>query len=466
MLSVSALEPRRPSPDQNVVPALLSLTNRLKDVLTNSGIYPPSLRFVAPGRAVVTAGLKEWLVGGKATSTWARVERDLAGAEDVLAGIRAAAERPAFDSGFDYRDGFVDFQLGPAVLNVKRAAQGLSVATLLDLHEGQLDAAHGNLCALVKLAVNQKPEPLVICQLVRQACVSIAFNTTWQALQAPGWTDAQLAALQSAWTACELSGDMGKAFEMERAMVLDFYRQIRTSRAALNQAIGQREDPAMSELTGPLPTQGFWLHNVHLPIWRVAWSDQDALRALERWNVMIERGRLAQAKSWSALPGRPAEETVLDSMPWLVLFQDPEQMGWYDRLRFLFSAEPFSVTDALLRRTLATQTQQQMVLTAIAAARYRTLHGTDPSDLAALVPDLLPVLPKDWMDGGTLRFRARRTGGYLLYSVGEDGDDSDGNPTPSKPGKTRFQLWDGRDAVWPTAATGSEAEAAMMLKAE
>lgn len=34
-----------------------------------------------------------------------------------------------------------------------------------------------HLCALVKLAVKRKPEPLVISQLVRQACVSVA----------PGW---------------------------------------------------------------------------------------------------------------------------------------------------------------------------------------------------------------------------------------------------------------------------------------
>ena len=466
VLSVTALKPQRPPADQNAVLVLMSLTNRLKSVLTNSSAYPPSLRFAAPGKAILTARLKEWSFDGKATFDWPQIEHDLADAEEALAVMRSAAERPAFDSGFDYRKGFVDFQLGPVVVNVKRAVQGLNIATLRDLREGHLDAANSNLCALVRLAVNQKPEPLVISQLVRQACVAIAFNVTWQALQTPGWADAQLAALQSAWSACDLPGDMGKAFEMERAMLLDFYRQIGASRATLDRVISQREDGELGELMGSLPTQGFWLHYVHLPVWRMAWIDQDALRSLEQWEVAIDQERLVRAKSWAALPGRSTGDGPVESMPWMGLFQGREQLGWYDRLRYLFSAESFAITDALLRKTLFIQTQQQMVLTAIAVARYRVLHGKEPSDLNALVPGLLPALPRDWMNGETLRYRLRPGGGFLVYSVGEDGKDDNGDPTPSKPEKKYRQLGDGRDAVWPIAASEAEAQAAMKAKNE
>lgn len=464
VLSVTALQPQRPPPDRNGALILLSLTNHFKSVLTNSSAYPPSLRFAAPGRAIVTARLKAWTLDEKATYSWPRIEQELTDAEEILIEMRSAADRPAFDSGFDYRKGFVDFQLGPVVVNVKRAAQGLSIATLHELREGRLDAANSNLCALVKLAVIQKPEPLVICQLVRQACMAIAFNATWQALQTSGWTDAQLAALQSAWTACDLPGDMGKAFEMERAMLMDFYRQIGASRATLDQVIGQREGAEWTGLTGSLPTQGFWLHYIHLPIWRMAWIDQDALRGLEQWEVMIERERLVRSNSWPALPGRPSEESPQDSMPWMVLFQGRNQLGWYDRLRFLFSAESISITDAILLKTLRIQTQQQMVLTAIAAARYQIAQGIEPPDPGALVPRFLPALPRDWMDGKPLRYRLRPGGGFLLYSVGEDCKDDNGDPAPSKPEKKYLQFWDGRDAVWPVAATDAEAEAAMKAK--
>jgi len=460
ILSVSALEPKHPPADENRAFALMALSNRFEAALTNSSAYPPSMRFTAPGRAMVTSRLKQWSFGGKTTFDWNDIKEEVERVREVLIALRSAAALPAYDSGFDYQKGFVDFQLGPVVM-VKRAIQVLNCAAMYDLKQGQLDAAHINLCALVKLAVNQKPEPLVICQLVRQACVAIAFNATWQALQTPGWTDNQLAALQAAWGGCDLPGDMGRAFEMERAMGLDYYRQVKTSRETLNSVLEQREGAGWRELMGPFPTEGFWLHYLHVPVWRIAWIDQDELRDLERWQIMIERERFARANSWSALPGRPAGGDPTESMPWIMLFQDREKLGWYDRYRFLFSGGPFGITDAVARKTLFLQTQQQMVVTAIALTRYESRTGKLPADLDALVPSFLPTLPKDWMDGKTLRYRARPEGGFVLYSAGEDGKDDGGDPVPRKPNTTHRQIWDGRDAVWPVAATAEEAEAAM-----
>jgi hypothetical protein len=459
-LSAAALEPKRPPDDQNRAAALTALSNRFRVILTNSAFHPPSLRFAAPGRAIVTAKLSRWGGEGQATHDWEDVRGDIEPAQDVLASLRAGADRPAYDSGFDYRRGFVDFQLG-AVVNVKQAVQCLHLATLFDLHEGRQGAAHANLCALVKLAVGQKPEPLVICQLVRQACLAIAFNVTWQALQFPGWTEDQLVALQSAWSSCDLPGDMGRAFEMERALSLDFYRQIGASRAALDRVIRERADSEWTALTGPLPTTGFWLHYLHLPLWRVAWIDQDALRSLEQWDVMIERERLVRAKSWSALPGRLPSDGAEESLLEMGLFAGREQLGWYDRLRYLFSAESFSITGMVLRKTLSLQTQQQMVLAAIAVARHRLAEGKEPPSVEALVPRYLPALPRDWMNGETLRYQLRPDGGFLLYSVGEDGRDDHGDPAPGQVGKKYRLIGDGRDAVWPTAATAEEMEAAM-----
>ena len=70
-----------------------------------------------------------------------------------------------------------------------------------------MDAAQKNLVALVRLSAKQTPEPLIICQLIRQACAALSFNATWQALQAEGWSDAQLASLEAAWEPCNLAKD-------------------------------------------------------------------------------------------------------------------------------------------------------------------------------------------------------------------------------------------------------------------
>ena len=51
-----------------------------------------------------------------------------------------------------------------------------------------------------------------------------------------------------------------------------------------------------------------------------------------------------------------------------------------------------------------------------------------------------------------LRYRLKPDGTFLLYSVGEDARDDGGDPTPPSAGK--FDLWEGRDAVWPSSAAG------------
>src|SRR2546422_10651577 len=108
----------------------------------------------------------------------------------------------------------------------------------------------------------------MIYQLLRHACAALAFNATWEALQAPGWTEAQLASLQSTWETCDFAHDMGAAMEMERAMSLDFYEQVKHSKAKLAFAIDQREKAAefMEESSESFPTHGIILKWFHVPL--------------------------------------------------------------------------------------------------------------------------------------------------------------------------------------------------------
>jgi hypothetical protein len=66
------------------------------------------------------------------------------------------------------------------------------------------------------------------------------------------------------------------------------------------------------------------------------------------------------------------------------------------------------------------------------------------------------------MSGKALRYHLRPgDGDFLLYSVGEDGKDDGGDPTQQEGKKSYRQIWDGRDAVWPSAATTEEANSAV-----
>jgi len=96
------------------------------------------------------------------------------------------------------------------------------------------------------------------------------------------------------------------------------------------------------------------------------------------------------------------------------------------------------------------ETLRRLTFTAIALERYRLRHGRPPNDLAALVPDFLPAVPIDLMSGRPLAYLLTAGGASTLYSVGEDGRD-DGGDSTSLAATNRFDLWSGKDAVWPTA---------------
>jgi hypothetical protein len=124
-------------------------------------------------------------------------------------------------------------------------------------------------------------------------------------------------------------------------------------------------------------------------------------------------------------------------------------------LQSLFSRSILSL-DRVLLRAMAVETSRQMVLTAIALRRYKLGHGGYPAELLALSPESLTSVPRDPADGAPLRYRLRVDGSYLLYSIGEDGEDSGGDGRP-KTDEDRVVTWQrGRDWVWPQPATDSE----------
>jgi len=96
-------------------------------------------------------------------------------------------------------------------------------------------------------------------------------------------------------------------------------------------------------------------------------------------------------------------------------------------------------------------------IVALAAERFRRRHQRWPQRLEELVPDFLAQVPADPFDGAPLRLR-RLPDGLVIYSVGPDGHDDDGDvqglPDQSKNGKdVGFRLWDvGRRRQEPAGA--------------
>jgi hypothetical protein len=134
-----------------------------------------------------------------------------------------------------------------------------------------------------------------------------------------------------------------------------------------------------------------------------------------------------------------------------------KQGSFYDRLRFLSSEELIpGLLSGAVRRALVCETLRELTVAAVALKRYELRHGKPAPNLAALVPEFLPELPRDYMDGQPLRYRLNPDGSFLLYSVGQDGRDDGGDATPSSGAGTRPNLQNGRDLVWPAPASAEE----------
>jgi hypothetical protein len=108
---------------------------------------------------------------------------------------------------------------------------------------------------------------------------------------------------------------------------------------------------------------------------------------------------------------------------------------------------PFSMIDRTIVTAERILAQADATVVALALERWRREHGRYPERLDALVPDHLPTVPADRVDGAPLRYllKDRKP---LIYSVGSDGDDDGGRVPVNSQGEERQEwgtLWSDRD---------------------
>jgi hypothetical protein len=202
-------------------------------------------------------------------------------------------------------------------------------------------------------------------------------------------------------------------------------------------------------------------------VWNYAWSYPDQLKALEGHQAAIEAVRKFKTGELFRVVLQN-EEKKLKELGIIARPNDSDMLFNVNDmdLRSLFSHSILSL-QSLLRRLLVAEAGRRMAVTAIALKRYHLLHGSYPGELRALVPDLLPGMIADPVDGKNFRYRLNPEGTFLLYSMGEDGEDNGGDASStnesqsfsSRRGRdeTRSFSWlRGRDLVWPQPATQTE----------
>jgi zona occludens toxin (predicted ATPase) len=114
---------------------------------------------------------------------------------------------------------------------------------------------------------------------------------------------------------------------------------------------------------------------------------------------------------------------------------------------------PFNMIERLLLPALGKaatrfaygQSSVDLARVAIALERYRLVHGEYPETLDALEPRFIEKLPHDVINGEPLHYRRTGDGQFVLYSVGWNETDDDGEVGLKKDGSVDR---DTGDWVW------------------
>ncbi len=115
------------------------------------------------------------------------------------------------------------------------------------------------------------------------------------------------------------------------------------------------------------------------------------------------------------------------AIPLLPGQMDPRDIGQKFRRSILMSqfGPSTNVDDIFLRRRVRQSTLE--ILLAVQA--YQRDNGRYPTELADVVPKYLDQIPLDDFDcvGGTIRYRRNESGGAVVWSIGPDGIDGNGD---------------------------------------
>jgi len=440
-----------------------------RQVLSRSGlITSPALivdltKYIAPGKARVAwrgeLDLGVFPTGTNTTApTWESFISQAERTEPGLRNVREALDNCPPDIGWKWQDDFASITNWPGRTFVRDRyfAQALYNAAIVDLRESNLDAGITNLHALVMLTRLNRNEPVLVSQMIRIAITQSALSTTWETLQAPGWDEPRLTALQRDLEQMSFIDGLEMSFEAERAFGQARMTKLRNSSFAEmssmlspilsspQSSVGYSGPPLLDGLSRAVMST--WQNKVIPAAYRASSINEDELFQLKTYTKTLDAVRLLkQGHPW------PEVATALTNATHEM--EETLRKDAFGRLIVSRAAIPNFERAVLIEAQ--TETRRNLAIAAIAIKRFQLTHGTAPPSLAALAPQFLATVPVDPMSSKPLCYHSNPDGSFALYSTGQDGVDDGGDATPPKTGG-KPGLWEGRDAVWPMAATPEE----------
>jgi hypothetical protein len=387
-----------------------------------------SYSYSEPGKVRVAWKLEVPAVGvspkGGAIASWTDLSNSVAAIDASLEELRQAMKQPGPNTG--PRANHTD-PVPPDISG--NAAAWLAIAALTELHFGRRAEALADIQAFAGLAGLNREEYDPTNQITRIALIHAGLELTWQALQAD-WTDEQLVALQKSWQNLDALDALERCAVGERAESLEMLARISDRQP------GSYANASASAYV----TLTFDRLNKLLLIETL--MEKDLSFRLRHTQSEVELVRSLQAnKAWKE------SSDALEQLDTELESKTHTPQCW------LYSLSVNSIPDMkpVFQQGVRAETERRLALCAIALKRYKLKYNRVPPSLESLGADYLPLVPRDCMNTLALRYQANADGTFSLYSVGVDGRDNGGDPSPATSGgKPGF--WEGRDAVWPWPA--------------
>jgi len=280
-------------------------------------------------------------------------------------------------------------------------------------------------------------------QLWRCALLKSGIRLSWEALQAPALSKTTLDQLRALWIdGAPLTG-VSATLRRERSVGVSGFAALVRSMETDAHWKEKLEDlgavlTGRSNAVGWIGEAGAWLR---YGAWRILWADEELACFLNAIQVVIDHiENEAGDSSWVAI--RDAW-TVAEKR----LAGRPGRMG-LDRL--VVGAGGLNGGRVACQVILEYEAERRMLLTDIARSHFELDHGETPNSVGQLVPAYLPSAPVDPMDGRPIRYRLGEMGEPVIYSVGPDCRDDNGNTErPDTAHATAISHC--RDMVWPMA---------------
>lgn len=293
----------------------------------------------------------------------------------------------------------------PHLAGLKRIAYLMECDALLKAQTGDSNGAARAISATFKASESLDNEPIVISQLFSVSILTISCRSLERTLCRVALSDQTLAKIYSQIVSAEATNRMLTALIGERATDSEYIR------------LAQEDVRKLIEISNWGQTNG---EQTELParnpgfIWRyLGFFERDRNFYLRAMETNIQMISLPPPKSLSLT--NEVEKLGKQASSGYYIFST----------LFLPSLSRIARTDASIRSIL------RIAITAIAVERWRDAHnGEIPNSLEALVPSFLPAVPSDPYTGQPLKFK-KLAKGYVVYSVGPDGQDDGGKEQPT-----------------------------------